>query len=95
MRPWCCGIVSSRAKAPTKSSRTDALEWVYVGDDSAGDGPSHAGSVMKGAGKSGPGGVVDDLWRVWRGRKIDEVLAGSLLDVVVGQAGRGGGDLRG
>ncbi len=75
-----------------EDSRVDALEWVYVGDDSTGDGPSHAGSVMKGAGKSGPGGVVDDLWRVWRGRKIDEVLAGSLLDVVVGQTGRGGGD---
>lgn len=74
-----------------ESSRTDALEWVYVGDDNAGDGPSHAGSVIKGAGKFGPGGVVDDLWRVWRRRKIDEVLAGSLLDVVVAQAGRGGG----
>lgn len=60
-------------------SRVDALEWVYVGDDGM-----REGGNAKGAGKFGYGGVVDDLWRVWRGRKIDEVLAGSLLDVVVG-----------
>ena len=64
--------------------REDALEWVYVGEN-ANDGG-------KGAGKSGHGGIVDDLWRVWRGRKMDEVLAGCLLDVVVAQAGRGGSD---
>lgn len=61
-------------------SRVDALKWLYVGDDSMGQGDN-----AKGTGKFGYGGVVDDLWRVWRGRKIDEVLAGSLLDVVVGQ----------
>lgn len=70
--------------------RTDALEWVYLGDDT-GDGAGRAGTA-KGAGKFGYGGVVDDLWRVWRGRKMDEVLAGSLLDVVVGQGGGGGDD---
>ena len=62
--------------------RVHALDWVYVGDDGTGE-----GSNMKSAGKFGYGGVVDDLWRVWRGRKIDEVLAGSLLDVVVGHGG--------
>lgn len=67
-------------------SRADALEWVYVGDDAG------KGAGLKGAGKFGYGGVVDDLWRVWRGRKMDEVLAGSLLDVAVGEAGRGSGD---
>lgn len=68
-------------------SRVDAMEWVYVGDTS-GDGAGPA----KGAGKFGSGGLVDDLWRFWRRRKMDEVLAGSLLDVVVGHAGRGGDD---
>lgn len=72
-------------------SRVDALEWVYVGDDKMDEGAHQAGSA-KVAGKFGIGGVVDGLWRVWRGRKIDEVLAGSLLDVVVAQAGRGGDD---
>lgn len=67
-------------------SRVDALEWIYVGDDKMGE-----GHYVKGAGKFGYGGVVDDLWKVWRERKIDEVLAGSLLDVVVGQGSDGSG----
>ena len=73
--------------------REDALEWVYVGANANANanavGQLGAGS---GAGKSAHGGVVDDLWRVWRGRKMDEVLAGCLLDVVVGRACRGGSD---
>ena len=67
-------------------SRQDALEWVYVGDDSAGQ-KEGVGNAKKVVGKFGYGGVVDDLWRVWRVRKMDEILAGSLLDVVVGQPG--------
>lgn len=80
---WNC--IFPREGADT---RADALEWVYVGDETG----RRAGCVggAKGAGKFGYGGVVDDLWRVWRGRKMDEVLAGSLLDVVVGRATRGG-----
>ena len=67
------------------------MEWVYVGDDT-GDGATSVGNT-KGAGKCGYGGVVDDLWRVWRGKKMDEVLAGSLLDVVAGRASRGSENL--
>lgn len=63
-------------------SREDALEWVYVGDQIGTENGTVTGS---GKGKYGMGGVVDDVWRVWRGRKIDEVLAGMLLDVVAGQ----------
>ena len=65
--------------------REDALEWVYVGDCA---GQKEGAANAKGDGKFGYGGVVDDLWTVWRGRKMDEVLVGSLLDVVVGQANR-------
>ncbi|CAD6578698.1 MAG: hypothetical protein ASARMPRED_008807 [Alectoria sarmentosa] len=72
-------------------SRADTMEWVYVGDDT-GDGATSVGNT-KGAGKCGYGGVVDDLWRVWRGKKMDEVLAGSLLDVVAGRASRGSENL--
>lgn len=68
-------------------SSTNALEWVYVGDETA-QGVNRVGGA-KSAGKYGYGGVVDDLWKVWRGRKMDEVLAGCLLDVVVGRAGNG------
>ncbi|PMD26221.1 pseudouridine synthase [Hyaloscypha hepaticicola] len=51
--------------------RKDAMEWLYVGDG--------AGA---GVAKYGTAGLVDDLWKVWRERKIDEMLAGSLIDVV-------------
>lgn len=63
----------------------DALDWIYVGqhiDKEAMSPASHQKCVV---GKHGLGGVVDDLWKVWRERKIDEVLAGRLLDVVAGQ----------
>ena len=65
----------------TSTSREDALNWVYVGDTSG----KENGTIARGNGKYGMGGVVDDLWKIWRQRKIDEVLAGTLLDVVVGQ----------
>ena len=73
----------------------DGLDWVYAGDqlgdnnntnnnktDSLASNKKWAGKTR---GKHGLGGVVDELWKVWRERKIDEVLAGTLLDVVAGQ----------
>lgn len=63
-----------------QDQHTDTMDWVYAGD-------SRGLSMLssKGDGKFGSGGIVDDLWQVWRQRKIDEVLAGSLLNLVVGQ----------
>ncbi|KAI9691346.1 MAG: hypothetical protein M1820_009725 [Bogoriella megaspora] len=58
----------------------DGLEWVYAGDSGL-----EKGSKVKGDLKWGRGGVVDDLWGVWREKKMDEVLAGLLIDVVAGQ----------
>ena len=61
------------------------LDWNYVGDyTGAENGIAKAGG-RKGDGKHGMGGLVDDMWKVWRGRKMDEILAGSLLDVIVAQ----------
>ena len=54
-------------------SKVDALDWVYVDDGT------------DGAGKGSSGGLLEDLWKVWRARKIEEVLAGTLLDVAVSQ----------
>ncbi|KAJ5092919.1 hypothetical protein N7456_008780 [Penicillium angulare] len=61
-------------------SREDSLDWVYAGD------PRHNKTrSAKGDSKFGMKGVVDGLWSVWRQRKIDEILAGALLDLAVGQ----------
>lgn len=68
----------------------DGLDWVYAADDLGDNKTDSRVSEKKRAGSSrdskyGSGVVVDDLWKVWRERKIDEVLAGSLLDVVARQ----------
>lgn len=66
-------------------SRKDALEWVYIGDYTGHEKGLALAFSSKGNGKYGSGGVVDDMWKVWRQRKMDEVLAGSLLNVIVEQ----------
>jgi tRNA pseudouridine38/39 synthase len=38
-----------------------------------------------GRGKWGRGGVIDDVWEMWRANKIDETLSGLLLDKIAGQ----------
>ena len=73
---WDC--IFPREGSP---SRDDALEWIYVGDQRFHGDPRE----VKGNGKFGLGGVVDDVWTIWRRKKMDEVLAGMLLNVVVGQ----------
>ncbi|KAI9823095.1 MAG: hypothetical protein M1819_001514 [Sarea resinae] len=72
--------------AEGSESREDALGWVYVGDERGMENGKVAGrGSARIYAKHGVGGVVDDVWRVWRRRKIDEVLAGTLLDVVADQ----------
>ncbi|KAJ5709421.1 hypothetical protein N7493_010755 [Penicillium malachiteum] len=61
-------------------SREDALDWIYAGDVRLNKTRS-----AKGDSKFGMKGVVDGLWTVWRQRKIDEILAGALLDLTVSQ----------
>lgn len=65
-------------------SRENALEWIYIGEN-GGRETNKRQDLDGGDGKFGRSGVMDDLWAVWRQRKIDEVLAGSLLDVVASQ----------
>ncbi|KAI5296973.1 hypothetical protein KEM55_005326 [Ascosphaera atra] len=67
----------------TTASREDALDWVYAGDPRTLN--ARTGSND---GKFGPHSTVDKLWSVWRKRKIDEVLAGALLNEVVKQGDR-------
>lgn len=66
----------------------DRLQWVYVGDEGgvepkASKTPKGGSSAM-GRGKWGRGGVVDDVWEVWRGDKIDETLSALLLERIAG-----------
>ncbi|TKA65955.1 hypothetical protein B0A55_10153 [Friedmanniomyces simplex] len=65
----------------------DTLEWVQVGDAAGGRDP--AKRVVPGSddGKYGPNGIMDSLWALWRKRKIDEVLAESLMGAVAQMRG--------
>ena len=54
--------------------RKDALQWLYIGDEPG-----------RGDIKYGSQGLMEDIWRLWRERKMDDVLAGTLIDVVASQ----------
>ena len=76
---WDCVFPKDRSE-----SRDDGLDWIYVGDHAEVDNSKIPRiTSAKGNGKFGMGGVVDDMWKVWRQRKMDEVLAGILLNKVV------------
>jgi tRNA pseudouridine38/39 synthase len=59
------------------ADRKDAVQWLYVGD---GQGNGEA--------KYGTPGLMDNLWETWRERKIDEILAGSLINLVSKQGAK-------
>ncbi|KAF2841813.1 pseudouridine synthase [Patellaria atrata CBS 101060] len=62
-------------------SRKDALDWIYAGEQPRIIDDGKGGEIEK----YKRDGLIDNLWEVWRQKKIDEVLAGSLLDVVAAQ----------
>lgn len=49
--------------------RTDALDWIYVGEEHA-------------LNKFGQFGVMESLWKLWRGHKMDELLSSQLLQLI-------------
>jgi tRNA pseudouridine38/39 synthase len=57
-------------------TRKDAMQWVYVGE-----------GIGLGDTKYGTASLMENLWQVWRERKIDEMLAGTLINVVAKQGG--------
>ncbi|KAF2186339.1 pseudouridine synthase [Zopfia rhizophila CBS 207.26] len=63
----------------------DNLNWIYVGDEGGVEPKGKSGGGGVGRGKWGRGGLMDDLWEVWRGHKIEETLSGLLMDVVAHQ----------
>jgi tRNA pseudouridine38/39 synthase len=54
--------------------RKDALDWVYIGNGRA-----------QGDAKYGPAGLMENIWSLWREKKMDELLVGSLIKLVQGQ----------
>ncbi|KAK0759943.1 hypothetical protein N5P37_007019, partial [Trichoderma harzianum] len=73
---WDCIFPSDLSQSTAAHREDDALQWVYVGDD----GPS---------GRFGQFGIMDDTWQMWRERKMDEILAGQLLQHVSQQGNNG------
>ncbi|CAP92522.1 Pc13g14530 [Penicillium rubens Wisconsin 54-1255] len=69
-------------------SRADSLNWIYAGDS-----PANGKGSAKGDSKFGMRGTVESLWAVWRKRKIDEMLAGALLDLTVTQGNQKAEDI--
>lgn len=81
---WNCAFPAAGAEGD--AARMDGLQWVYVGDEAGGT--EH---ICRKAAKSalpvpdakfGAAGIMTDLWASWHRRKIEEVLAGSLANVV-------------
>lgn len=66
------------------SGYEDAMRWVSVGDEAGGPERGSRPSADAESGKYGHGDIMEDLWALWRKRKIEEVLAGSLMNVVAG-----------
>lgn len=60
----------------------DGLDWIYVGASEGGQDRAKKNPPGVEDGKYGRGGVMEDLWVLWRKRKMEEVLAGSLMNVV-------------
>lgn len=86
---WDC-IFPAEEEVQSAEERTtgyqDRLEWLYVGDE-GGVEPKAVGKGKSsiGRGKWGRGGVIDDVWEVWRGNKIDETLSALLLDKIASE----------
>lgn len=82
---WDCIFPREGGALDPETGRVqDAMEWLYVGDGVRPE-SGHASGTSKIDGRFGQGGIIDNLWTVWRRRKMDEVLAGTLLNVVLRQ----------
>ena len=63
----------------------DALNWIYIGDESREADLTKRSVNGIEDDKYSRNGIVEDLWALWRKRKMDEVLASSLMEVVLNQ----------
>jgi tRNA pseudouridine38/39 synthase len=67
------------------SGYSDALDWIYAGDLGDANELSSRRSIGTEDRKYGSLSIMENLWLAWRKAKIDEVLAGSLMDVFARQ----------
>ena len=63
------------------SDLLDSLHWVYP-DDQAGYHDRKQAFHSSGDGRYGPNGINEALWSIWYEKKIEEVLAGQLMQRV-------------
>ena len=70
---------SDRSDGSDGGEPKDSLRWVSVGDQNRSGSQS---TSRRGHDKYGPGGLMDQMWKVWRQRKIDELLAGFLASLI-------------
>ncbi|EME46630.1 hypothetical protein DOTSEDRAFT_22677 [Dothistroma septosporum NZE10] len=75
----------ANSDAKSRSGYEDGMEWVYVGDEAGGRDQAKRTRTAVEDGKHGRNGMMEELWALWRNRKMDEVLAWSLMDLVAHQ----------
>ncbi|KAK8129332.1 hypothetical protein PG999_001712 [Apiospora kogelbergensis] len=61
--------ITNAPGADPAAPKVDNMRWIYEGEENP-------------LGKHGVSGLVDQLWEGWRERKVDEILAGQLLNLV-------------
>ncbi|KAK4627321.1 tRNA pseudouridine(38/39) synthase [Fulvia fulva] len=75
----------ANSDAKSEFGYEDGMDWVYVGDEAGGRDQAKRTKTAIEDGKHGRNGMMEELWALWRKRKMDEVLAWSLMDVVANQ----------
>ena len=66
----------------------DAMNWIHAGDEVGGlDAAKRRTSAVQGD-KYARWGIMRDLWVMWQQRKMDELLAGALMNRFAGQMTR-------
>lgn len=79
-------IENSDHEAGHASGYEDGLDWIYAGD--LGDQILPRRSIGTEDRKYGSLSIMENLWSAWRRVKLEEVLAGSLMDVFSRQGNR-------
>ncbi|KAK5175805.1 pseudouridine synthase deg1 [Saxophila tyrrhenica] len=83
--PDAAAVARNDHSAIVNPNYVDTLDWVHVGDQA--DDATRLVRSSRGVEdrKYGRLSVMGDLWALWQTHKIDELLAGSLMDVVARQ----------